>query len=174
MSGWRIDGDDVINPRNEIVAKIINGLSSIRRAEFIDHVLDGPRKAAARVRAEFEEEVGIDGRPRPPYQPNYAVYMLNPTDGAAYTIINATVGVRIAVEHLVDKVKYMRMLCGSRVVPVVKLTATLMKTKFGGRMRPEFKVIRYVELRMQASVTATETKAIGKPGAFDLRGNHRG
>lgn len=53
---WHVEGDDVVNPNNEVVARIVDGLPAVRRQEFIDHVIDGPRKAAALARQEFEQE----------------------------------------------------------------------------------------------------------------------
>jgi hypothetical protein len=59
---------------------------------------------------EAEWELGIDGKPRPPWQLNYVVYLLNPHDASVFTSINATTGQRIAFERLVDKMKFMRAL----------------------------------------------------------------
>jgi hypothetical protein len=95
---------------------------------------------------EEERELGIDGKPRPPYELNYIVYLLNPHDASVLTSINSTMGQRIAFERLVDRITYMRALSGDRVVPIVRLSSAQMKTRYGVKMRPDFKIIHWREL----------------------------
>jgi hypothetical protein len=45
---WQIDGDRVLDPDGHHVSTITPGLSSIRRREFIERLLDAPRKAYQR------------------------------------------------------------------------------------------------------------------------------
>jgi hypothetical protein len=95
---------------------------------------------------ESEWEKGIDGAPRPPWVKNRIVYLLDPKDASLFTFISGTVGARIAVDRLQDRVRWMRGLRGTRVVPLVTLGAKTMKTKFGQKMRPEFKIIDWRDL----------------------------
>lgn len=110
-------------------------------------------------------EPGLDGQPRPPWQMQIAVYLLDPATGEMFTFINSTTGHRIAVEHLVDQVKYMRGLRGNRIVPIVKVGAKPMKTKFGVKMRPAFTVIEWRDLSGSAQQIAPvdTAKQIGAP-----------
>ena len=95
-------------------------------------------------RSEWEE--GLDGQPRPPWQHVYIAYLVNTDDASLYTFINSTVGARIAVERLQDKVRWMRTLRGAQVAPVVRLDAKPMKTGFGQKMRPEFTIVEWREI----------------------------
>jgi hypothetical protein len=95
-------------------------------------------------------EKGLDGEPRPPWQKQYVVYLINPDTGDLWTFINSTTGARIAYDRLQDKFKWMSALRGHNVVPAVKLDSRPMKTKFGQKMRPEFTVIEWRELSPEA------------------------
>jgi hypothetical protein len=93
-----------------------------------------------------EWERGLDGNPKPPFQLQHAVYLLSPHDGSAYTSINSTIGQRIAVEHLIASVNRMRKWRGNRAVPIVELGSALMKTGFGMKQRPDFKITGWTVL----------------------------
>jgi hypothetical protein len=93
-----------------------------------------------------EWETGLNGEPRPPWQKQYVIYLVSPTDGGTFTYINGTFGARIAFDRLKSKVVLMRQLRGANVVPVVVLDAKPMKTKFGQKMRPEFTVVEWCQL----------------------------
>lgn len=87
---------------------------------------------------------GPDGRPRGPWQSQHIVYLLNPQTMDRYTFPTGTVGGAIAVRDLVDKTNWMRKFRGAHVYPVVTLSDTFMKTRFGGRQRPHFLIKRWV------------------------------
>jgi hypothetical protein len=111
-----------------------------------------------------EWEEGLDGEPRPPWVKQHVAYLINPVDASTYTFINSTTGARIAVEHLRDKVKMMRVLRGGKVVPVVELSAKSMKTKFGQKLRPDFKIIDWRNLgELQAPTAPPAIEQIGQP-----------
>jgi hypothetical protein len=95
---------------------------------------------------EDEWEDGIDGKPRPPWQHQEVVYLLDQATAEKYTFASGTTGARIAVDNLRDRIKWMRALRGQSVVPVVELANKPMKTRFGQKLRPEFKVMSWVEL----------------------------
>jgi hypothetical protein len=56
--GWYLDGDLVRNPRGEPVAKILPGLSAIKRQELREHLEDAVNKAIAQTQYEFEHAYG--------------------------------------------------------------------------------------------------------------------
>jgi hypothetical protein len=89
-----------------------------------------------------EWEPGLDGQPRPPYQMQWAVYLLSPHDASRYTYINGTTGHRIAYERLEDRIKDMRFLRGENLVPIIRLhTAPMRIKKFNITVpRPEFHI----------------------------------
>jgi hypothetical protein len=86
--------------------------------------------------------IGLNRQPEPPWKPTYAVYLLRVRDAAMYTASNSTVGHRIAVHNLTDRVKIMQKLRGD-VLPVVTLSAKPMKTKFGLKQRPHFEIVEW-------------------------------
>jgi hypothetical protein len=110
-----------------------------------------------------EWEEGLDGNPRPPWVKQRVVYLLDPRDASTYTYVNSTVGALIAVERLKERVKWMRTLRGERVVPVVKLDAKSMPTKFGQKMRPEFTIIEWRDFGgLQTTATTPPIERLGQ------------
>jgi len=103
-----------------------------------------------------------DGKPHPPWQKQYVVYLLDPATAAVFTFLNSTKGAEIAVERLKHRVKLMRALRGDRVVPVVKLDSKPMSTQFGVKERPEFTILDWRELGGSLSGVPV-IKQIGAP-----------
>lgn len=95
------------------------------------------------------------GNPVGPWECSWVLYFLNPLTGDKYTYVTGTTGGHMAVGDLSDKIKIMRRLRG-HVYPVVTLSDTFMQTKFGGRQRPSFKVVRWVSLDGDAALPAPE------------------
>jgi hypothetical protein len=95
---------------------------------------------------ESEWETGLDDEPRPPWQSSHVVYLLAEGTAEKFTYVNSTIGARIAVENLRDRVKMMRALRGEAVVPLVTLGNAPMKNRFGQKLRPEFRIVSWVEL----------------------------
>jgi hypothetical protein len=104
------------------------------------------KKLNATVPQELWEE-GPDGRPRGPWQAQYVVYLLNPRDMSRYSWPTGTTGGGICVrEDLRDRVQWMRRFRGANVYPVVRLTDTFMNTRYGGRQRPSFEIVKWITL----------------------------
>jgi hypothetical protein len=95
-------------------------------------------------RAEWEP--GLDGQPRPPWQRQFVVYLLDTSDASIFTFANGTIGARIAWERLVDRVNWMRALRGTAVFPLITLDNRPMKTQFGTKLRPEFAIVEWRDL----------------------------
>lgn len=87
---------------------------------------------------------GPDGQLRGPWQGQHILYLLDPKTMDKFSFATGTVGGRIAVRELRDKLVWMRRLRGPNVYPVVILSDKFMNTKFGGRQRPYFKIVRWV------------------------------
>src|SRR5262245_37440772 len=90
-------------------------------------------------------EMDLNGQPRPPWQKQYVIYLLDPSTASLYTFLNSTVGARIAWEKLRERVTWMRALRGADVFPLVALDSLPMKTKMGVKQRPDFTVIDWRE-----------------------------
>jgi hypothetical protein len=124
-----------------------------------------------------EWEPGLDGQPRPPWQKQFVVYLLDASDASLFTFANGTTGARIAWERLVDRVSWMRALRGVGVLPLITLEARAMKTQFGTKMRPEFSITDWRDLgvagpaiaqqqpprAIEAKTAAVKPKPVGKP-----------
>jgi hypothetical protein len=93
---------------------------------------------------EEEWEEGPDGKPRGPWQAQHVVYLLNPQDMTRYTWPTGTTGGAICVRDLVDRTKWMRRFRGQNVFPIVTLVDVFMSTRFGGRQRPHFDILKWV------------------------------
>jgi hypothetical protein len=93
-----------------------------------------------------EWEIGLDGKPREPWQLQYIVYLLDLHDGSQYTAINSTAGMRVAWEDLRLRVKNIRLIKRSSVVPIIRLSSAPFRTRFGLKERPEFAIIDWTSL----------------------------
>jgi hypothetical protein len=83
---------------------------------------------------------------RGPWQAQHILYLLDLKTMDKYTFPTGTTGGRIAVHDLRDKTMWMRRLRRPNVYAVVLLSDTFMNTKWGGRQRPHFKIVRWVSL----------------------------
>jgi hypothetical protein len=93
-------------------------------------------------------DIGLDGKPRPPWVTQHIVYLLDQSGIAAsrYTFINSTKGARIAVARLRQKVSDDRLLTGKRRLPIVELKCAPMKTPHGVKQRPDFKIVDWLDV----------------------------
>lgn len=113
---------------------------------------------------EREWEKGIDGKPRPPWQRQEVVYLLDEATAQKFTFASGTIGAQIAVEELRDRVLWMRQLRGRKVLPIVELTNKPMKTRHGGsKLRPHFAIAEWRELSAGLAREATPLLEHVKP-----------
>ena len=103
----------------------------------------------------FGKEVG-------PWQKGRIVYLIDPETLQFYTFPTGTVGGDQAVRDLRESTGMARRMRGSNIYPRIHLSDTHMNTKFGGRQRPAFDIVRYEAL---GELTAPpEQKLIGTAG----------
>jgi hypothetical protein len=81
-----------------------------------------------------------------PWQNSIAIYLFDPKTLEGFTWPTSTAGGFRAVDELKGRVKRARMMQGDDIYPLVTLGDTHMNTAFGGRQRPQFKVVRFVTL----------------------------
>jgi hypothetical protein len=139
--GWT-DRDGVAAPSPLLVV----GVNEILRRwkdnvpeDIVEKPLPDPDELNAAIPIQ-EWEVGVDGKPRPPWEHTVVVYLVNLSTGETYTYAAPTVGAHIAFEALNEAVITMRALRGTRCTPVVNLADRPMKKKYG-RKRPHFDII---------------------------------
>ena len=87
-------------------------------------------------------EAGPDGRPKDPWANTRFLYLLNPTTAEAFTFSTSSWGGRGAVIDLSDTIARMRTVYPD-AVPIVALGTAPMKTKFGLKSRPVFKIVSW-------------------------------
>jgi hypothetical protein len=96
----------------------------------------------------FEDEtkwaLGPDGKTlRDPWQKTKFVYLMQPETSEIYTYSTSSWSGQNAVYELAGQIARKRY-SGIGVVPLVELTRAPMKTKFGKKWKPVFKVLRWV------------------------------
>jgi hypothetical protein len=131
------------------VAKVAQRFHDDAPVESIFERPDGPRVHLDELNARVPRDewpLGFDGNPRAPWQMNHAVYFVDEVDGSSYTMINSTVGMRLAFSDLCEKIQTMRMLRNAKVLPIVTIGSVLMKTRFGQKARPSFDIVEWKTL----------------------------
>jgi len=117
---------------------------------------------------ETEWEEGPDGTRRGPYQCQSIVYFVDPKTMDRYTYPTGTVGGSIAIRDVKDKTIWMRRVRGANVFPVVTLGDVFMNTRFGGRQRPHFQIVRWVRLGGEGAGEAPALPAPAETAALPV------
>jgi len=134
-------------PKRVLALSTVTAVQCWRDQKPVETIVEQPLPDVDALNAKIPQdtwEVGLDGKPRPPWQRQWIVYFIDPDTAAKYTFANGTTGARIAVGDLKDAVKCMRAMRGGNVVPLVELASAPMKTKFGQKLRPHFKIVSWV------------------------------
>ena len=85
-------------------------------------------------------ERGLNGEPADPWRDTRYLRLIDPRTGQDYTFVTDTYGGRKAVGDLKSQIANVRFAYPG-AVPLVQLGSTMMKTAFGLKPRPEFKVV---------------------------------
>jgi hypothetical protein len=88
---------------------------------------------------------GPDGKPKGPYENAFVLYLLDAETMQRYTYVASTIGGKRAVRELRDRVDWMRKFRGSNVYPAVVLADVFMPTDYGGRPRPHFEIMHWIQ-----------------------------
>jgi hypothetical protein len=113
---------------------------------------------------------GPDGKLRGPFQAQHIVYFRTRTMDE-YSFPTGTTGGRICVRDLVERVQWMRRFRGANVYPVVTLSDTFFRTRFGGRQRPHFLIKRWTLLDGEAPPSAPVLSRLAPPTAAAIEAN---
>lgn len=99
------------------------------------------------------------GKMQGPWQGQRLVYLVDPQTMARYTWPSPkdTIGSRICVGDIVERVNWMRGFKGAHVYPVVELSDTFMPTGYGGRQRPHFLVKGWKDFGLGGEAQKLET-----------------
>jgi hypothetical protein len=134
------DRDGLLLPTQMFVMGVDTALQrwkDQRPENILDKPLPDPQELNAAIPIK-EWELDMTGRPRPPWEKVYAIYLVNLTTGTLYSYVSGTVGARICYEQLQESVYVMRALRGAKVLPLVNLEQRQMKTEFGMKSRPHY------------------------------------
>ena len=82
------------------------------------------------------------GKREDPWQRLKVIYLMNPITAGVMTHASGTVGTRMAINELADKIAMVRQ-ARPGAVPLVKLAAAPMATQYGTRDRPHFEVVEW-------------------------------
>jgi hypothetical protein len=120
---------------------------------------------AACPKSEWGED--FNGNPRGPWQVQQVVYLVNLETMQKFTFPTSTTGGGIAIGELKDAVQLMRRYRGAGVYPVVRLTSRHMHTRFGGRERPFFQILRWISFDQSGgpALPPTTPGSLPSPGA---------
>jgi hypothetical protein len=90
-----------------------------------------------------------------PWQDSRNVVLVHDASAATFTFTTASIGGRIAVAELKDAVALRRRVRPG-ACPIVELTTATMKTRFGERNRPSFKIVGWHEPDAQPAVVVRQ------------------
>ena len=148
----RWSADDLPLPNTLLVVGTTRGLQCWKDGELLDELderdgpLSDPDELSTKIPQE-EWELGLNGKPKPPWALVYVVYLVDPESAELYTFINSTYGARLAYERLTRKLEMMARLRGAGVTALVKPDSRQMKTKeVGLKLRPEFTILEWRDI----------------------------
>jgi hypothetical protein len=101
-------------------------------------------KAMNEAAPKSEWRENLNGEMIGPWQMQYILSLLDAHSLDKFTVPTSTIGGGIACRELADKVAWMRKHKGSNVSAVIKLADKFMNTRFGGRQRPHFNIVRWI------------------------------
>jgi hypothetical protein len=109
------------------------------------HPLPDPRDLNAAI-PQGEWQIGLGGKPRPPWEPTIVMYFIEELTGRLFTFQSSTNGARIAADLLHEQVTVKRMMVRKKVKPIVELGEGMFKTRdFGMVPRPGYTVVDWRE-----------------------------
>jgi hypothetical protein len=108
---------------------------------------------------EGEWEIGPSGQPVDPWQNTRLVYLVDTDTAEAFTFSTSSWGGRSAVIDLGDQIARMRN-AHPDALPIVELRAVEMKTKFGRKSKPLFRVVGWKNASAKAPEIAPPQKGL--------------
>lgn len=117
-------------------------------------------------KSEWRED--LNGKMVGPWQRQSVLYLLDLKTLDKYTYPTATTGGSIAIRELCEKTKWMRQHRGPSICAVVRLSDTHMATRFGGRQRPHFEIVRWIGLDDEHALPSTPSPALAGSAAVPV------
>jgi hypothetical protein len=104
---------------------------------------------------------GLNDEPSDPWRDTRYLHLIDPNTGADYTFVTDSFGGRRAVGDLKRQITNVRM-AHPGALAFVQLATTMMKTRFGQKARPAFKIVGWRGRQDNATATAITGKANAK------------
>jgi hypothetical protein len=98
---------------------------------------------------------GLNDEPADPWRDTRYVHMVDPNTGQDYIFVTDSFGGRRAVGDLKSQIANVRVAHPS-ALPMVQLVSTMMKTRFGQKPRPDFKVVGWRGKQDEAAARASK------------------
>jgi hypothetical protein len=133
------------------------------RPKIIAEVAGGaPLPSVDELNAQVPEEqweIGLSGKPEPPWKKQFIFYWLDLHDLTVMTFANSTLGAMRAVCDLEDKWDWAKALYGDDVRPLIKPGDAPFPTQFGERRRPVFEIVGWRVFR-DGALRAVDTSVL--------------
>jgi hypothetical protein len=117
---------------------------------------------------EAKWEIGFDGKPADPWKDTRYLRLVDPSTGADYTFVSDSIGGRRGVSDLKSQISNVRY-AHPNAVPVIRLRATMMKTRYGSKPRPLFEVIGWRRKSGPTGVPVGQNGHNGQGGGEKLK-----
>jgi hypothetical protein len=165
-SSWTKDGEP-IDPGTTFAAVAVgHSLTHWENERVVEEIDTHPLPDIDALNSAVPEdkwEEGFNGEPREPWSHTYKVYLLNTTTGERSVYATSTIGGRITWERTVDKVRWIRRTRHQNVVPRVVLDAAKMRTRFGVKLRPDIRIVDWLDLSGAPVAEAPQLPKVEEP-----------
>ncbi len=123
-----------------------------------------PSREALSKADEVDWPIGLDDKPKDPWQNTRLIYLTDLQTAETHTFTNSTAGIRHCYSSLARAVATMRK-AHPLALPIVELDAVPMKTKIGTKLRPHLKIVSWKQVSSPEVIEPPE-----KSVAEELRG----
>jgi hypothetical protein len=105
--------------------------------------LPDPDEMNSRIPREEWELDRLTGQPRAPWSKYFILYLLDPTTAALFTYYNNTIGCRMLVTRIEERVQWGRALFGDDAMLLAQLADRPFHTQYGERRAPDLEVLGF-------------------------------
>jgi hypothetical protein len=104
--GWTdtnkwVDRDGMPPPDTMIVIAVDEALQKWQGKKVVEVIRDKPLSNVNTLNEATDKntwEIGLDNKPKPPWEHSYFVYLLDPATATTYTYVNSTYGAKLAYD----------------------------------------------------------------------------
>jgi hypothetical protein len=142
---WRgFEREDADTDQDFVVTDVAETWRLLKKGSPIEYVVREPGSPTRPPRPNTfvgeETWPTYNGEPTDPWSYCSVIHLLATSNGETYNIVASTAGAWSARHELLEQVRSMRRMQPS-CLPIVKLTCTAFKTKYGTRQRPMLRIV---------------------------------